>query len=81
MELLGEYAYRWPFVQPLPLWDWWWVLLVPLVVGVGLVWKSLKCQYVRQIPWQTMTISLWILGGFVGAAGVLWVVGRVVTGQ
>jgi hypothetical protein len=81
MELLADYAYRWPFVQPLPVWDWWWALLLPLVLGVGLVWKSLKCQSVRQIPRQTLTISLWILGGFVGAALVLWAVGQLAVGQ
>lgn len=74
MEVLSEYSYQWPFVQPLPVWDYWWMLLLPLVMGVGLVWKSLKCQHVRQIPRQTLSISLWIVGGFVAVAGMVYAV-------
>lgn len=76
MEILADYAYQWPFIQPLPVWDYWWALIVPLVAGVGLVWKSMKCQHVKQIPGQTAAISLWILVGFALVAGVIYVIAQ-----
>lgn len=74
---MQEYAYQFPFVQPLPVWDVWPLLLIPLLLAVGWVWKCLKCKHVRQIPGQTLAITGWILGGFVAAAAVLYGVAEV----
>jgi hypothetical protein len=68
-----EYRYQKPFLQPLPVWnDWQWPwLLVPLCVGVAVVYKSIKCRYVRQIPREATVLSVWILLGMASAAAVL----------
>ena len=71
-----EYHYTKPFLQPLPVWDdgqWPW-LLVPLCVGVAVVYKSIKCRYVRQIPREAGVLSVWILLGMTAAAAVLAVI-------
>ena len=71
-----EYEYRKPFLQPLPVWDdgqWPW-LLVPLCAGVAVVYKSIKCRYVRQIPREAGVLSVWILLGMTAAAVVLAVI-------
>lgn len=62
-------AYR-PFISPLPLWDVWPALLVPLVVAVSIVYKSIKCHAMSDVPRQATVITLWIIGGMI-AAGVL----------
>ncbi len=68
-----EYRYEKPFLQPLPVWnDWQWPwLLVPLCVGVAVVYKSIKCRYVRQIPREATVLTVWILLGMASAAAVL----------
>jgi len=62
-------SYR-PFVTSLPMWDWWIVTLIPLCLGVAIVYKAIKCNSMRQVPKQALMITLWIIGGM-GAAAVL----------
>ena len=60
-------AYR-PFLDPLPVWDYWYVLILPLCVAVSVVYKAMKCRSISQIPLEASQIVLWILGGFSAAA-------------
>jgi hypothetical protein len=63
-----------PFVQPLPVWDYWQWLLIPLCIAVSVVYKTVKCRHVRQIPREAASITLWIILAMIGvAAGVLLV--------
>jgi hypothetical protein len=67
-------GYR-PFLSPLPLWrdsQWPWLLL-PLCLGVAIVYKSMKCATIRQVPREAAVITLWIILGMAGAAVVLGV--------
>ena len=75
----APYRYTRPFLQPLPVWhDWAWPwLLVPLCIAVALVYKSIKCRYVRQIPREATVLTVWILLGMGAAAAVLTVVVKV----
>ncbi len=57
-----------PFLQPLPIWDYWYLLLLPLCTGVAVVYKAIKTHEVRRIPWEATVITLWILSGMIGAA-------------
>ena len=65
------YHYTRPFLQPLPVWNYWPWLLVPLAIAVAVVYKSIKCRRVSQVPKEAAVLTLWILGGMVVAAGVL----------
>lgn len=69
-----EYHYHRPFLQPLPVWDYWPWLILPLGIGVSIVYKSLKCRYMRQVPKEAAILSLWILLGMASAAAVLMLV-------
>ncbi len=66
-------TYR-PFLDPLPVWDYWFVLIIPLCAAVAIVYKSMKCRSMRQVPREAGAIILWIIGGFACAAVVLMVV-------
>jgi hypothetical protein len=67
-------AFR-PFWQPLPVWDYWYLLLLPLCLGVSIVYKSLKCREMRQVPREAAVIFVMILLGMVtAAAGLLMLV-------
>jgi hypothetical protein len=64
-------AYR-PFLDPLPYsWDFWPWLLLPLVVGVAVVYKSIKCRTMKQVPREAAGITVWILAGLAAAAVIL----------
>lgn len=63
-----------PLVNPLPVWDYWAWLLVPLCAAVSVVYKTIKCRYVRQIPWEAFTITVWILLSMLGVAAAIQIV-------
>ena len=66
--------YDWkPFLRPMPAWSdsaWPW-LLVPLCVGVAIVYKSIKCRSMKQVPKEAFVLTVWILVGMAVAATVL----------
>jgi len=66
-----------PFASPLPIYQYWWVLLFPLCVGVSIVYKSIKCAQMKTVPREAAAITMWILVGIVSAAVVLTTVVKV----
>ena len=61
------------FLRPLPVWGdnaWPW-LLVPLCIGVAIVYKSIKCRSMKQVPKEAFVLTIWILAGMAIAATVL----------
>ena len=63
-------AYR-PFLEPLPVWNVWYLLILPLCLCIAVVWKSVKCRTMAEVPAEAAVLVLWILGGFAVAAAVL----------
>jgi hypothetical protein len=72
------FAYQ-PFLDPLPIWDYWPWLLIPLAIGISIVYKSIKCKSMSTVPREASAIALWIIGGMVFAGAVLWGVVEVVS--
>lgn len=72
------YRYAHPFLQPLPIWNYWPWLLLPLCVAVAVVYKSIKCRHMRQVPKEATVLTLYILGGMAFAAGVLVLVVKLI---
>jgi prolipoprotein diacylglyceryltransferase len=70
--LLASEAPRYvPLVSPLPLWDHWYLLLIPLCIAVAIVYKSIKCRTMDQVPREASVLTAWIIGGMIVAAVVL----------
>ena len=67
------------FLDPLPVWDYWPWLLIPLACGISIVYKSIKCKSMSTVPREAAGITLWIIGGMVCAAAVLWGVVEIVS--
>lgn len=65
-----------PFLQPLPAWDYWMWLLIPLTAAVAVVYKSMKCPTMARVPREAAQITLLILLGMAAAAVVLMIVVR-----
>jgi hypothetical protein len=59
------------FIYPLPIWDYWPWLIIPLTLGVSIVYKSVKCQHMQSVPKEALQIFVWILVGMAAAAGAL----------
>lgn len=66
-----------PFVTPLPIWDWWLLTLIPLCLGVAIVYKAMKTEDLSKLPKQSFLIALWIVGGMGAAAVVLAILVRI----
>lgn len=62
-------AYR-PFLDPIDLHDQWLWLLIPLVMSIALVYKTIKLHALEDLVKETARLSLTILG-FIAIAGVL----------
>ena len=60
-----------PFMQPLPAWDYWYLLALPLCAAVSIVYKSIRCRSMRTVPREAAKAAGWILVGLVAAAVVL----------
>lgn len=62
-----------PFLDPIPIWSdavWPWLLL-PLALAVSVVYKSIKCHSIRQVPREATVIAVWIVLGMIAAAVAL----------
>ena len=68
---LAELSYSRPFLQPLPIWDYKLWLLLPLALGVSIVYKSIRCDTMREVPKATLILTLWIIGAVIAAAVAL----------
>ena len=66
------------FLDPLPIWNYWPWLLIPLATCVSIVYKSIKCKSMSTVPREAAGITLWIIGGMVFAGVVLWAIVEVV---
>lgn len=69
-------AYR-PFVTPLPVWDYWYLLIIPLSLGISIVYKAIRLDAMKKVPLAALGITLWILGGMTAAAIALALLVRV----
>jgi hypothetical protein len=62
-----------PFLDPLPIWSdkVWPFMLIPLAGAVSIVYKSIKCRRMSQVPREASVIFSLIILGMVAAAIVL----------
>ena len=63
-----------PFMQPLPAWDVWYLLALPLCAAVSVVYKSIRCRSMRKVPREAAKATGWIILGLITAAAVLLLV-------
>ena len=67
-----------PFIDPIHLEAYWMVLMVPLVVVIAVVYKTIKLQDLSQLPRQSVRLSVQIIVFFVLAAAALWLLTELV---
>ena len=65
-----------PFLTAMPIWDYWFLLLLPLCAGVAVVYKTTKCRCADTIARESIGLAVWIVMGLLGAAAAVAVVVR-----
>ena len=60
-----------PFMQPLPAWDVWYLLALPLCAAVSIVYKSIRCRSMRKVPREAAKALGWIVLGLTAASVAL----------
>ena len=69
---LPAYRYSHPFIQPLfEAWDYWYLFMLPLCLGVSIVYKSIRCHSMRTVAREAAVNFFWIVAGISLAAVVL----------
>jgi hypothetical protein len=58
-------------MQPLPAWNVWYLLALPLCAAVSIVYKSIRCRSMRKVPREAAKATGWIILGLITAAAVL----------
>jgi hypothetical protein len=61
-----------PFIDPLPVWNQWWIWALPLCLAVAIVYKSTKCARMADVPRESIEVFVWIVLGMAAAAGILY---------
>lgn len=69
-----------PFVTPAPLWDYWWILLFPLLAGVAVVYKSIKCRRMGRVFVEAAQLWVYTVVAMALGAAALTVLVRLVLG-
>ena len=66
----SQYHYE-PFTKAAPIWDYWYLLLLPLCLGIAIVYKSIRCDSMSRVPRQALELFVFIIVVMVLAAGAL----------
>jgi uncharacterized membrane protein YedE/YeeE len=63
-----------PFLQPAPGADrWWWILIVPLALGMSIAYKAIRVKDLRELPRAAIVMTAQIVGGLAALALVLFI--------
>jgi hypothetical protein len=63
------------FITPMRLLGWQhMLLLVPLALGISIVYKALRCENLRELPLAAATLCATIIGGMYAVGVGVWLV-------
>lgn len=58
-----------PFLQPAPgVQHWWWLLVVPMALGVAMAYKAIRVQELSQWPLAVAKMTLQVVAAVIGIA-------------
>jgi membrane protein YdbS with pleckstrin-like domain len=70
LHLLAQWHYQ-PFKKPAPIWDYWYLLLLPLCLAISIVYKSVRCESMRRVPRDALVLFIVIVVVMIASAGAL----------
>ncbi len=63
-----------PFLQPAPgVQHWWWLLVIPMALGVSLSYKAIRTGDLRKFPRDVTVMAIQIVALMVGIAIGLYI--------
>jgi hypothetical protein len=74
---LGSLGFR-PFFEPLPIDLYWIFLLIPMVVAISVVYKTIKTDRLHKIPRESAVLAAQIVAFMALAAAALWMLTELV---
>ncbi len=70
-------AFR-PFLDPLPIDGYWMLLLIPMVIAISVVYKTIKTDRLHKIPREASILAAQIVAFMALAAAALWILTELV---
>lgn len=70
-------AYR-PFLDPVPVDGYWVLMLLPMVIAIAVVYKTIKTDRLDKIPREAAVLAAQIVAFMVMAAAALWLLTELV---
>ena len=67
---LAEWQYQ-PFRKAAPLWDYWYLLLLPLCLAISIVYKSVRCESMGRVARDALVLFVVIVVVMIASAGAL----------
>lgn len=67
-----------PFLDPLPIDRYWMLLLLPLVIGISVVYKTIKVDNLERLPREAAVLAAQIVAFMIMAAAALWMLTELV---
>lgn len=67
-----------PFLEPLPIDQYWMLLLIPLAAGISVVYKTIKTDRLEKIPRESTVLTAQIIAFMALAALALWLITELV---
>lgn len=67
-----------PFLEPLPIDRYWMLLLIPMVVAISVVYKTIKTDRLSKIPREASVLAAQIVAFMLLAAAALWMLTELV---
>lgn len=63
-----------PFLQPAPGVDrWWWLLIVPLALGMSIAYKAIRVEHLRDLPRAAIVMAIQVICGLAALAIALFI--------
>ena len=70
-------AFR-PFLDPVPVDQYWMLMLLPMVIAIAVVYKTIKTDRLEKIPREATVLAAQIVAFMVMAAAALWMLTELV---
>lgn len=70
-------AFR-PFLDPVPVDRYWMLMLLPMVIAIAVVYKTIKTDRLEKIPREATVLAAQIVAFMVMAAAALWMLTELV---
>ncbi len=67
-----------PFLDPLPIDGYWMLLLIPMVIAISVVYKTIKTDRLHKIPREASILAAQIVAFMALAAAALWMLTELV---